>query len=160
MYKRIEKAIVCLSAPIFLLCLGTGIGFSQTKSVEEGSPDIKLGEIRFQVKELASTPSPLKMLEVHVEVLNRSRQTAAAANSIKLVLVPTETKYPEGTSGKSFDPGQQETTIGSPLPPASARIVIFGFSLPEKIPESITFEVQLDSPEGEKKTATWESNKT
>ena len=160
MYKRTGKAIVCLSTPIFLLCLGTGIGFSQTKSVEESSPDIRLGEIRFQVKELASTPSPLKMLEVHVEVLNRSRQATAAANSIKLVLVPTETKYPEGTSGKKFDPGQQETTIAAPLPPGAGRIVIFAFSLPEKIPESITFEAQLDSPEGEKKTATWESNKT
>ncbi|HVP77610.1 MAG TPA: hypothetical protein VMV04_06920 [Thermodesulfobacteriota bacterium] len=160
MCKWIGKAIVCLSTLIFLQCLGTGIGFSQTKSEEESSPDIKLGEIRFQIKELTSTPSPLKMLEVHVEVLNRSRQATAAANSIKLVLVPTETKYPEGTSGKKFDPGQQETTIGTPLPPASGRIVIFGFSLPEKIPESITFEVQLNSPEGEKKTATWESDKT
>jgi len=157
MAKLIGKSIVCLSALISLQCLVTGVGFSQSKAVEENGPDIRLGEIRFQVRELSSTPSPLKMLEIYVELFNRSRQTIAPPNSIKLVLVPTETKYPEGSPGAKFEPGQQETTISVPLPPAAGRILTFGFSLPEKIPESITFEIQINLPEGEKKTVTWES---
>jgi hypothetical protein len=159
MCKWIGKAIVYSSALIFLQCLVTGVGFSQPKAVEERGPDIRLGEIRFQVRQVASTPSPLKMLEIHIEIFNRSRETTAPPNSIKLALVPIETKYPEGSPRTKFDPGQQETTISVPLPPAAGRILTFGFSLPEKIPDSITFEIQVNPPEGEKKTATWESSK-
>jgi hypothetical protein len=155
MSKMIRKAIVYSSALIFLQLLVMGIGFSQSKAVEEKGPDIRLGEIRFQVRELESTPSPLKMLEIHIEIFNRSRQTTAPSNSIKLVLVPKETTYPEGASGTEFNPGQQETTISVPLPPATGRILTFGFSLPEKIPESMTFEIQINPPEGEKKATTW-----
>jgi len=155
MSKMIRKAIVYSSALIFLQLLVMGIGFSQSKAIEEKGPDIRLGEIRFQVRELESTPSPLKMLEIHIEIFNRSRQTTAPSNSIKLVLVPKETKYPEGASGTEFNPGQQETTISVPLPPATGRILTFGFSLPENIPESMTFEIQINTPEGEKKATTW-----
>jgi len=156
MGKLIGKVIVYSSALIFLQCLVTGVGFSQPKAVEESGPDIRLGEIRFQVREFPSTPSPLKMLEINIEIHNKSRQTTASPNSIKLVLVPIETKYPEGAPGTKFDPGQQETTLSVPLPPNTGRILTIGFSLPEKIPESMTFEIQINPPEGEKKTATWE----
>jgi hypothetical protein len=98
------------------------------------------------------------MLEIHIEIFNRSRQTTAPPNFIKLVLVPIETKYPEEAPGTKFDPGQQETTISVSLPPAAGRIVTFGFSLPEKLPESMTFEIQVNPPEGEKKTATWQGS--
>ena len=128
-------------------------------AAEEGGPDIRLGEVRFQVRELASTPSPLRMLEIQIEIYNKSRQATAPPNSVKLVLVPIDMKYSEGTPKTKFDPGQKETTISVPLPPSTGRILIFGFSLPEKTPESITFEFQVNPPEGEKKTATWESGK-
>jgi hypothetical protein len=156
MCKWIGKAIVYSSALIFFQCLVTGAGFSQ--AVEENGLDIRLGEIRFQVREVPSTPSPLRMLEINVEIYNKSRQTTAPPNSIKLALVPIETKYPEGTPGTKFDPGQQEMMISVPLLPGAGRIVTFGFSLPEKIPESMTFEVQINPPEGEKKTATWQGS--
>jgi hypothetical protein len=133
----------------------TGIGFSQSKAVEENGPNIRLGEIRFQIRELASAPSLLRMLEIHIEIFNRSRQTTAPPNTIKLVLVPIETKYPEGTPEAKFDPGRQETTISAPLPPATGRVLTLGFSLPEKIPEFMTFEIQINPPEGEKKTVTY-----
>ncbi len=156
MNKRIGKAIVYASALIFLQCLATGAGFSQPNPAEESSLDIELREIRFQVREVSSTPSPVKMLEINIEIFNRSQKATASPNSIKLVLVPMETKYPEGTPETKFVPGQQETLISVPLPPRTGRIVTFGFSLPEKIPESMTFEIQLNPPEGEKKTATWQ----
>jgi len=159
MGKLTGKAIVYSCALIFLQCLVTGAGFSQSKAVEEKGPDIRLGGISFQVRELPSTPSPLKILEIQVEIFNKSRQTTAPPNSIKLALVPKETKYPEGGSRTEFDPGQQETTISVPLPPDSGLILTFGFSLPEKVPESVTFEIQINPPEGEKKMATWESGK-
>jgi hypothetical protein len=159
MGKLIRKIIVYSSALIFLQCLATGVGFSQSKAVEERGPDIRLGEINFSVREFQSTPSPLRMLEIHIEIYNKSRQVTAPPNSIKLVLVPKETKYPEGVPGGEFDPGQHETTIAVPLPPITGRIVTFGFSLPEKIPESMTFEIQMNPPEGETKTVKWESGK-
>jgi len=154
-----QKAVIWSFALVLLLFLVMGVGFSQSKAAEEKGPEISLGGISFLIRELPSTPSPLKILEILIEIYNKSRQATAPVNSIKLVLVPKETKYPEGAPGTEFDPGQQETTISVPMPPASGLILTFGFSLPERIPESMTFEVQVDPPEGEKKTVTWESGK-
>lgn len=155
MENLIRKAMVCSSALVLLLFLVTEVGFSQSKAVEEKGPDIRLEGISFLVRELPSTPSPLKMLEIHIEIFNKSRQTMAPPNSIKLVMVPKEIKYPEGVPVAGFNPAQEETTLTVPLPPNTGRIFIFGFSLPEKIPESMTFEIQINPPEGEKKTVTW-----
>ena len=150
-----KKAIIRSTVALLLLFLVTG-GLFQSRAAEEKGPEISVKGISFLVRELPSTPSPLKILEIHVEIYNKSRRATAPANSIKLVLVPKETKYPEGGPRTEFDPGQQETTISVPLPPASGLMLTFGFSLPERIPESMTFEVQVDPPEGEKKTATWQ----
>jgi len=151
-----KKAIIRSTVALLLLFLVTG-GLFQSRAAEEKGPEISVKGISFLVRELPSTPSPLKILEIHVEIYNKSRRATAPANSIKLVLVPKETKYPEGGPRTEFDPGQQETTISVPLPPASGLMLTFGFSLPERTPESMTFEVQVDPPEGEKKTATWQS---
>jgi hypothetical protein len=157
MNHSIRKAIMRSTALVLFLSLVIGIGLSQSKAAEEKDPEISLKGISFLVREHPSAPSPLKMLEIHIEIYNKSRQATAPANSIKLVLVPIESKYAEGAPGSKFDPGQQETTIPVPIPPASGRIITFGFSLPEKIPKSMTFEIQINPPDGEKKTATWES---
>jgi len=159
MNNLIRKAVVRSSPLVLLVFLVMGVGLFHSRAAEEKGPDIRLKGISFLVRELPSTPSPLKILEIHIEIYNKSRQATAPANSIKLVLVPIETKYPEGAPGTPFDPGQQETTIAVPLPPVTGRIMTFGFSLPEKIPESMTFEIQINPPEGEKKTAKWESGK-
>jgi len=159
MAKLTRRAITYSSALILSLFLETGVLLSQPKVAEEKGPDIRLTGISFLVRELPSTPSPLKVLEIHIEIFNKSRQTTAPPNSIKLVLVPKETKYPGGAPGTEFDPGQQETMVAVPLPPNTGRILTFGFSLPEKIPESMTFEIQMNPPEGEKKTVMWESGK-
>jgi hypothetical protein len=158
MNHLIKKAKIRSTALVLLLFLMT-VGLSQSRAAEEKGPEISVERISFLVREMPSTPSPLKILEIHIEIYNKSRQATAPANSIKLVLVPKETKYPEGTPKTEFDPGQQETTVTVPLPPITGRIMTFGFSLPEKLPESITFEIQINPPEGEKKTATWESGK-
>jgi hypothetical protein len=41
------------------------------------------------------------------------------------------------------------------LPPGGVRIVIIGFPLPKEKLESISFEVQINPPEGHKRTATY-----
>ena len=155
MDKLTRRAVSYSSALILSLSLGTGGVLSQPKAAEERGPDIRLRAVSFSVREFQSTPSPLKMLEVHVEIFNKSRQTTAPPNSVKLVLVPKEITYLEGAPRTEFNPGQQETTIAVPLPPNTGRILTFGFSLPEKIPESMTFEIQMNPPEGETKTVTY-----
>lgn len=158
MGKLIKKTIIYSSILIFLLFLATGVVLSQPKAVEEKGPEIKLGEITFFVREFESTLSPLKMLEIHIEILNKSRRIAAPPNSIRAVVVPKEIKYPEGASATEFNLTQEETTLTIPLPPNTGRILIFGFQLPEKKPESITFEIQVNPPDGEKKTVKWEGS--
>jgi hypothetical protein len=73
-------------------------------------------------------------------------------------MVPREMQYPGGSPAAGFNPSQEETILTVPLLPNTGRILIFGFSLPEKIPESITFEIQVNPPEGEKKTVKWEGS--
>ncbi len=155
MNNLIRKAMVCSFPLALLLFLVMGVGLSQSKAAEEKGADIRFGEIRFQIREVASPPTSLRMLEIHIEIYNKSRQATAPANSVKLVLVPIDSKYAEGAPGSKFDPGQQETTISIPLLPVTGRILTFGFSLPEKLPESMTFEIQMNPREGEKKTVTY-----
>jgi hypothetical protein len=158
MAKLTRGAFTYSFALILSLFLGTGVVLSQPKVAEEKGPDIRLGEITFQVREFESTPSPLKMLEIRIEIFNKSRQTTAPPHSIKLVMVPREIRYPEGVPVPGFNPTQEETMLTVPLLPNTGRIFTFGFSLPEKIPESITFEIQMNPPEGEKKTVKWEGS--
>jgi hypothetical protein len=154
--RTVKKIIFCSSLLSLLLLLATAIVLSQPKPVEEKAPEISFGEITFWVREFEPTTSSLKLLEIHIEIFNKSRRIGAPSNSIKVVVVPKEIKYPEGTSAPEFNPTQEETTLTVPLPPNTGRILIFGFSLPEKEPESITFEVQINPPDGEKKTVKWE----
>jgi hypothetical protein len=141
---------------LFLLFQVTGKGLSQPKPFEEKGPDIRLGEVTFGVREFQPAPSSLRILEIQIEVLNRSRSSTAPENSIKVVVAPKEIKYPGGASVPGFNPTQEETTLTVPLLPSTGRILIIGFPLPETKPESITFEIQINPPDGEKQTVKWE----
>jgi hypothetical protein len=158
MVKWIRKIIIYSSALIFLLFLATGIILSQPRAEEEKVPEIRLGEITFSVREFQSTSSQLRMLEIHIEVFNRSRTSTAPPNSIKVVVTQKEAKFPEGTRVTEFASGPQEVTLDLPLPPSTGRILMIGFSLPETKPESITFEIQINPPDGEKKAVKWEGS--
>jgi hypothetical protein len=141
---------------ILLSSLGVEKGLSQPLSKEESAPQIRLEKVTFQVREIESTPSPLKILEVHVEILNRSQRLTAPPNSIKAVVVPKEIKSSETIPANQFAPGPEEVTLNSPLPPRTRQVLIIGYSIPKEKLESITFEVQINPPEGEKKVVTWE----
>jgi hypothetical protein len=158
MDKRLKKIIIYAFISIFLLSLGMGEVFPQPKPKVERGPEIRLGEIRFQTRELGSPPSQLKMLEINVEVINHSRTSAAPPNSIKVVVTPKEVKFSEGTPVTEFALNPEEVTLSFPLPPSTGRVLIIGFSLLETKLESITFEVQINPPDGEKKTVMWEGS--
>ncbi len=156
MAKISRKTFFFFSVLFFSLFLVLGKVYSQPKPTEEKGPEIELGAVTFLVREFESTPSPLKMLEIHVEIFNKSRRTAAPPNSINVIVVPKEIKYPESASGSEFSPPQEEAALNVPLPSNAGRVLIIGFQLPEKRPESITFEIQVNPPDGEKKTVKWE----
>jgi hypothetical protein len=158
MRKLIRKTIIYSSILIFLLFLATGVVSPQPKTVVEQGPDIRLGETRFQVRELGSPPSQVKMLEIQIEVLNRSTRSTAPPNSIKVLVIPKEVKFSEGTPVTEFALNPEEVTLNLPLPPSTGRVLIIGYSLLETKPESITFEIQVNPPDGEKKTVKWEGS--
>ena len=158
MDKMSKRIIIYAFVSIFLLFLGIREVFPQPKPKVERGPEIRLGEIHFQTREIGSPPSQLKMLEINVEVINHSRTSAAPPNSIKVVVTPKEVKFSEGTPVTEFALNPEEVTLDFPLPRSTGRVLIFGFSLPETKPESITFEVQINPPDGEKKTVTWEGS--
>jgi hypothetical protein len=151
-----KKIITYAFVLVFLLSLGMGEVYSQGKPKVEKGPEIKLGETRFQIREFGSPPSQTRMLEIHIEVINYSRTSISPPNSIKVVVTPKEVKFPEGTPVIEFALNPEEVTLNLPLPPSTGRVLIIGYSLFETKPESITFEVQMNPPDGEKKTVKWE----
>jgi hypothetical protein len=138
---------------ISLFFLSLGAGLSQPPEGEK-SPEIKLGEVIVKIRELRSTP-PLKLLEIQIEVLNQSKQSAAPPDSIKVVVTPKEIQ----PSGGSLFP-KEESVLSAALPPKTGRVVIIGYPFPEGPPQSITLEVQINPPEGETKVVIWEFPKT
>ena len=140
----------------FLLLLSfAGIGKSTSQPLSEGEPVIRLGEITFKVREIESTPSNIKILEFYVEVLNKSRRTTAPPNSIKVVVSQKEVVYAGPKPAEEFAPAPQEAVLSIPLPPVTGRVLIFGVPLPKEKVESITFEIHLNPPGGDKKTISW-----
>jgi hypothetical protein len=143
---------------ISLWLLGMGETLSQPATQEEKGPQIKLGEVTFQVREFISAPSPFTLLEVRIEIRNQSRKSAAPPHSIKVVLTPREVNYfgPKPAEDLSLHP--EEVILDVPLPPQAVRLLTVGLSLPKEKPGSITFEVQINPPEGEKKMVTWKED--
>jgi hypothetical protein len=152
----IKKMIFYFFILILFLQLGIKDNFSQPKV--EKPPEIKFGQINFQIRELGSPPSQIRMLEIHIEVINQSRTSSVPPNSIKVVVTPKEVKFPEGTSVTEFAMRPEEVTLYLPLAPSTGRVLIIGYSLLETKPESITFEIQVNPPDGEKKTVKWEGS--
>ena len=152
-----KKTIFFLTILISLFFFWVGAGLSQPASEAEKGPEIKLGEVTVKIREFDSTP-PLKILELQIEILNRSQQSVAPPNSIKVVVTPKEIKFSSTKSTSEFTPTPEETTLSLPLPPRTGREIIIGYPFQTESPESITFEVQINPPEGEKKTVTWEKS--
>ena len=143
-------------ASFFLLLLSfVGIGKSTSQPLSREEPIIKLGEVTFKVREIESTPSAIKILEFYIEVLNRSRMATAPPNSIKVVVSQKEVVYAGLKPAEEFAPAAQEAVLSIPLPPLTGRVLIFGVPLRKEKVESITFDIHLNPPDGDKKTITW-----
>lgn len=153
-YQMKRKFIFCLLLFLLLCPLGGSKGFSQPARSEEAPPEIRLGEISFRVRE-EPPPSSLKLIELNIEVLNRSKNKAAPPNSIRVVVVQKEVNYSNQKPKEELSLPLQEASLPLSLPPLTGRILIFGFGLPMEKVESITFEIHLNPPEGEKKMVTW-----
>ena len=141
---------------IFLFFGGVREGLSQPASNVEKGPEIKLGEVAVKIREFESAPSPFKILELQIEILNQSQQSVAPPNSIKVVVTPKEIKFSSTKSTSELTLTPEEATLNLPLSPRAGRVMIIGYPFQTENPESITFEVQINPPEGEKKTVTWE----
>ncbi len=66
MAKISRKTFFYFSILFFSLFLVLGEVYSQPMPREEKDPEIKLGAVTFLVREFESTPSPMKMLEIHI----------------------------------------------------------------------------------------------
>jgi hypothetical protein len=156
MVGRIRKGLFILPILLILTC---GIlprqGAAQPQKPElPKTPVVRLGGVTFAVKDVAAIPSPLKFLEVQVEVMNFGGADAAPG-SIKVLVTPREFVSAEGAALKGI-PSAEEILLPVALGARSGRVVIAGFSLPPERIRSIEFEVQINPPEGEKKTVTWQ----
>ena len=153
------------SGPIFisvlvvisLCCFGIEETLSQPAVKEEKGPQIKLGEVTLQVREFKSAPSPVTLLEVQIEIHNQSPHSAVPPGSIKVAVVPKEIEYPGlgPKPAKDFSLYPEEVVLDTPLLPQTVRQLTVGFSLSKEKPESMTFEVHINPPEGEKKRVIW-----
>lgn len=153
--KKVRRIIFfCLSFLIFLFPLVVGEALSQPFSKGEDTPQIRLGNITFHLREIESTPSPLSFLDVQIEVFNRSQEMTAPPNSIRVVVSFKELKYSSSMVSEEYSPPPQEAMVNSPLSPGSGRVLIIGFLMPKERVDWITFEVQINPPEGEKRIFT------
>ncbi len=144
-----------MSLLVFLLVLDTGHVFSQPVHQEEVALQVRLENIDFRVREIPSSPAPITLFEVHVSVFNPNLKATVPANSITLEIVPREITF-LSTPPKDQPHLQPEiTTLNFALAPRTGRLHITAFSLPMQALESLTFDIQINPPKGEKKTATW-----
>lgn len=150
-----RKIIFYFSLLVFLCSFGVKESLSQPVSKEEIRPQIRFGNITFLPRELESSPSSLRLLEIQIEIFNRSQNVTAPPNSIRVVVVHRELKYSNAKASEEFSPPPEEATCSSPLPPGFGRVLIIGFPIPKEKLESITLEVQINPPDGEKKMVTW-----
>jgi hypothetical protein len=140
---------------VLLFALGTTHVLSQPAQQEETVLQVRLETISFRVREIPSSPSPLTLLEVHVSVFNPNQKVTFPADSIKLAIVPKGITFLSTAPKDQPDLQPEITTLNFALAPGTGRLLITAFSLPMASVESVTFDIQLNPPQGEKKTATW-----
>ena len=140
---------------VFLFVLDPGHVFSQPVQQEELALQVRLESIDFRVREIPSSPAPVTLFEVHVSVFNPSPKATVPANSITLEIVPREITFlsPPPKDQPHLQP--EITTLNFALAPRTGRLRITAFSLPMQAVESLTFDIQINPPKGERKTATW-----
>jgi len=113
---------------------------------------IKMEGIDFRVRDIESS---VKLLEIQVRIVNASKGLTAPSDSIRLVVAAKEVRFLNPTAQHQGNLPLETMTLNVPLPPGATRVMVIALSLPEERIESITFEVQINPPEGEKRMVTW-----
>ncbi len=149
-----KGTVVCLLL-ISSIQFGVKQGLCQTPVQELKDLPVQLGTIRIQVKEFEAAPFPIRVLEVQVEITNPSQKLTVGPDLVKVTIIPKEIRFPSQGPKGDFSPPPEEVALTQPLLPRMVRILTFGFPLPKEKLESISFEVQINAPAGEKKTATF-----
>ena len=156
MARESHKENIFYLAVLILFCLlEMELGPFQPVQSAEKDPEIRMGEVSTRLREIESTP-PLKILEVQIEILNKSQKSAAPSHSITVIVTPKEVTFSSIQPGVRWNPPPQEISLDLPLPPSRKRALMIGYPIREEPLESILFEVQINPPEGEKKTVKWE----
>jgi hypothetical protein len=153
--KKLKKTIVGVSITILMTLIGSDNGFPQPSPKEEIARGT-LGNITFYIREIEAKPSPLTILEVQVEIMNRSRRSTVLPNSVKATVAPKEIKF-SSEQKDGFSLSTEEATLTAPISPGGSRLLIIGYQIPKERLESIVFEVQINPPDGEKKIIKWEN---
>jgi len=144
---------------LFFLCSINLTGeetYSQTSINTKKELPVKMGAIEFRIREFEATPTPIRMLEIHVEVVSQSEQMTIPPNAIRIVVIPKEIQFSSPGPTGDFTPAPGEVTLTFPLPPKGIHIGIIGFSIPREKLQAISFEIQINPPEGEKRNATFQ----
>jgi hypothetical protein len=152
---RFFKKLASFLLFLFPIAFWAPEALCQVSETAEKALPVRIGAIVFQVREIEATPSPIQMLEVQIEIINRSQKVTVPPNTVKLVAAPKEITFPSSRPASPFAPSTEEVMLTHPLPPMAIRIMVIGFPVPKERPESISFEVQINPPEGEKKTVTY-----
>jgi hypothetical protein len=129
--------------------------YPQTPAATGKKYPVQIGTVGFRIREFEATPSPIKMLEVQIEVINRSQKETVPANETKVTVAAKEIRFFPPAPATEFAPTPEEIVLTHPIPPSAVRVTIVGFPLPKQRLETISFEIQVNPPEGEKKTATY-----
>jgi hypothetical protein len=151
--KNLKKTIAGLSIMTLMVIMGAEEGLPQPSPKEEIARGT-LGNITFYIREIEAKPSPLTILEVQVEIVNRSPRSTVLPNSVKAVVAPKEIEF-SSEQKDGFSLSTEEGTLTAPISPGGSRLLIIGFQIPPERLESIIFEVQINPPDGEKKVVAW-----
>ena len=115
---------------ILSLLLGHGLIHSQPAQQELTSRDIELEEIIFRVREIPSSPVPLRLIEIQISVFNRSQRVTVPPDSLKIAIVPKEVAFLSTPPKDDSSLRPQTVTLNASLLPRTGRILVISFSLP------------------------------
>ena len=92
---------LCL-ALLFVCGLEEQTGFSQPSQKPDKDPLVEVGRIDFRLKEVQATPSPIRMLEIQIEIINPSPKETVPPNSIKVIAIPKEIRFSSESAASPF----------------------------------------------------------
>ena len=161
MWKKGRIPFFVFPTVLILACFPLGTHsqstLSQPSPQRDVSPAARLGALHLRVKTIEGSPAPLKILELEVEINNNDPIRTIPPGEVKVRVTPGEILPSSLKTEGKYDPSPEEAAVTLPIPPRGSRSLLFGFSLPPEKLDSISFEVQIHPPGGEKKATTYQT---